>query len=63
MKWYLGKIKGIDFTKCCMMTTAYEGDYDTFHMQRRESKRACLPQAWRREPRRRPGQFVQGSEI
>ena len=37
MKWYLGKIKGIDFTKCCMMTTAYEGDYDTFHMQRRES--------------------------
>ena len=37
MKWYLRAIKGIDFTKCCMMTTAYEGDYDTFHMQRRES--------------------------
>jgi alkyldihydroxyacetonephosphate synthase len=37
MKWYLRNIKGIDFTKCCMMTTAYEGDYDTFHMQRRES--------------------------
>ena len=39
MKWYLRNIKGIDFTKCCMMTTAYEGDYDTFHMQRRESNR------------------------
>ena len=39
MKWYLRNIKGIDFTRCCMMTTAYEGDYDTFHMQRRESKR------------------------
>ena len=37
MKWYLRNIKGIDFSKCCMMTTAYEGDYDTFHMQRRES--------------------------
>ena len=39
MKWYLRNIKGIYFTKCCMMTTAYEGDYDTFHMQRRESNR------------------------
>jgi len=39
MKWYLRNIKGIDFTKCCMMTTAYEGDYDTFHIQRRESNR------------------------
>ena len=39
MKWYLRNIKGIDFTKCCMMTTAYEGDYGTFHMQRRESNR------------------------
>ena len=39
MKWYLRNIKGIDFTKCCMMTTAYEGDYNTFHMQRRESNR------------------------
>ena len=39
MKWYLRNIKGIDFTKCCMMTTAYAGDYDTFHTQRRESNR------------------------
>ena len=37
VKWYLGAIKGFDFSQCCMMTTAYEGDYDTFHMQRRES--------------------------
>ena len=37
VKWYLRAIKGFDFNQCCMMTTAYEGDYDTFHMQRRES--------------------------
>ena len=37
VKWYLKAIKGFDFNECCMMTTAYEGDYDTFHMQRRES--------------------------
>ena len=37
VKWYLRAIKGFDFNECCMMTTAYEGDYDTFHMQRRES--------------------------
>ena len=37
VKWYLGNIKKIDFEKCCMMITACEGDYDTFHMQRRES--------------------------
>ena len=39
VKWYLRAIKGFDFNECCMMTTAYEGDYDTFHMQRRESSR------------------------
>ena len=37
LKWYLRTIKGFDFTQCCMMTTACEGDYDTFHQQRRES--------------------------
>ena len=37
IKWYLRSVKGFDFSRSCMMTTAYEGDYDTFHMQRRES--------------------------
>ena len=37
VKAYLGKIRRIDFENCCMMITACEGDYDTFHSQRRES--------------------------
>ncbi|MBR90572.1 MAG: hypothetical protein CMO66_04780 [Verrucomicrobiales bacterium] len=36
VKWYIGNIKGIDFKSCCLMVTKFEGDYDSFHMRRRE---------------------------
>jgi len=36
VKWYIGNIKGIDFQNCCLMVVKFEGDYDSFHMRRRE---------------------------
>ncbi len=37
VKWYLGKVRGIDFSKCCLMIVACEGDHATFHRVRQES--------------------------
>ena len=36
VKWYIGSVRGIDFQTCCLMVVKFEGDYDSFHMRRRE---------------------------
>ena len=36
VKWYIGSVRGIDFGSCCLMVVKFEGDYDTFHMRRRD---------------------------
>lgn len=36
MKWYLRHVKGIDFSKCCMMITAFEGEAAAFRQRRAE---------------------------
>jgi alkyldihydroxyacetonephosphate synthase len=36
MKWYLRHVKGIDFSKCCMMIAAFEGEDAAFRQRRAE---------------------------
>ena len=36
VKWYIGSVRGIDLKSCCLMVVKFEGDYDAFHMRRRD---------------------------
>ncbi len=36
LKWYIGKVKGIDFSHCCLMVVKHEGDRESFRKMRRD---------------------------